>query len=171
MDRRLTISVQDSSFGATWRPGAARQRDERVMTGRRSFLGRGVAAAAAAMAAIGGQKAHAGNPNYLPSLYANENVSEFKAIQTHENAHVQYLITAITNAGGTPRPEPSFVNLTQPNLVAFAQTSQALENTGVGATSGRHPTSLAVHMSARPARSWPSRRGMPGTSTCSSIRS
>ncbi|HEX4069844.1 MAG TPA: ferritin-like domain-containing protein [Planctomycetaceae bacterium] len=139
MDRSLTVALQDSSFGATWRPGARGQAAERAKTGRRSFLGRGAAAAAAAMAAFGGRTAQAGNPNYLPSLYANENVTEFKAIQTHENAHVQYLITAIINAGGTPRPEPSFVNLTQPNLLAFAQTSQALENTGVGAYLGAAP--------------------------------
>ena len=80
-----------------------------------------------------------GNPNYLPSLYPNENVKEFQAIQTHENAHVTYLINAINAAGGTPRPKPSFVNLTQANLLAFAQTSQALENTGVGAYLGAAP--------------------------------
>ena len=107
MDRRLSVVVQDSSFGTDWRPGAGRPREEPPRPGRRSFLGRGVAAAAAAMAVIGGRTARAGNPNYLPSLYANENVTEFKAIQTHENAHVQYLINAITAAGGTPRPEPS----------------------------------------------------------------
>ena len=163
MDRRLTDAMQDSSFGANWRPGAGRQGDERAKTGRRSFLGRGAAATAAAMAALGGRTARAGNPNYLPSLYANENVIEFQAIQTHENAHVQYLITAIANAGGTPRPEPSFVNLTQPNLLAFAQTSQALENTGVGATSGPLHILMVVHTWARPARSWPSRHAMPVT--------
>ncbi len=84
-------------------------------------------------------RAYAGNPNYLPSLYQGENVREFQAIQSHENAHVTYLINAITGAGGTPRPKPSFVNLTQPTLVAFAQTSQALENTGVGAYLGAAP--------------------------------
>ena len=62
MDRSLTVAMQDSSFGANWRPGAGRQRDERVKTGRRSFLGRGAAAAAAAMAAFGGRGARAGNP-------------------------------------------------------------------------------------------------------------
>lgn len=139
MDRILSDAMQDNSFGANWRPHASRQMGERAKTGRRSFLGRGAAVTAAAIAALGGRTARAGNPNYLPSLYANENVMEFKAIQTHENAHVQYLITAITNAGGTPRPEPSFVNLTQPNLLAFAQTSQALENTGVGAYLGAAP--------------------------------
>ena len=139
MERNIPVSIDEGSFGASWRPGLGVRRNEPTKSGRRSFLGRGVAAAAAAMAAMSGTRARASNPNYLPSLYANENVMEFKAIQTHENAHVQYLITAITNAGGTPRPEPSFVNLTQPNLVTFAQVSQALENTGVGAYLGAAP--------------------------------
>jgi hypothetical protein len=113
--------------------------DRQPKTGRRSFLGRGAAAAAAAMAAFSGRDARANNPNYLPSLYQNENVMEFQAIQSHENTHVTYLINAITQAGGTPRPKPSFVNLTQANLVAFATTSQALENTGCGAYLGAAP--------------------------------
>ena len=53
MDRRLSVAVQDSSFGTEWRPGAGRPGEERTKTGRRSFLGRGAAAAAAAMAVIG----------------------------------------------------------------------------------------------------------------------
>ena len=159
MDRRLSVGVEDSSFGLDWRPGAGRPREERMKPGRRSFLGRGAAAVAAAMAVlIGGGTARAGNPNYLPSLYANENVTEFQAIRTHENAHVQYLINAITAAGGTPRPEPSFVNLTQPNLLAFVQTSQALENTGVGATlCGSLHRRWCLRGCGGP-RSWPSRR-------------
>lgn len=139
MDSLLRAAMNDGSFGSGWRPGVERVEDARPKAGRRSFLGRGAAAAAGALAAFAGREARAGNPNYLPSLYLNENIMEFQAIQTHENAHVQYLITAINDAGGTPRPEPCFVNLTQPNLVAFAQTSQALENTGVGAYLGAAP--------------------------------
>ena len=60
----------------------------------------------------------------------------------HENAHVAYLIKAITDAGGTARPKPSFVDLNQANLVAFAQTSQALENTGLRRVSRRCPVYL-----------------------------
>ena len=41
--------------------------------------------------------------------------------------------------GGAARPKPTFVNLVQPNLLAFAKTSQALENTGVGAYLGAAP--------------------------------
>ena len=139
MDSLFRSAMTDTSFGSGWRPGVKGVEGGRPRTGRRSFLGRGAAVAAGAMAALVGRESRAANPNYLPSLYLNENVREFQAIQTHENAHVQYLIAAITAAGGTPRPEPSFVNLTQPTLVAFAQTSQALENTGVGAYLGAAP--------------------------------
>jgi hypothetical protein len=41
--------------------------------------------------------------------------------------------------GSYARPKPSFVNLVQPNLVAFATTAKALENTGVGAYLGAAP--------------------------------
>jgi Ferritin-like domain len=137
MDSLHRSAMKADSFGADWRPGAARPGDDRPKTGRRSFLGRGAAAAAAAMAAFSGRDARAGgNPNYLPSLYANENVREFQAIQTHENAHVAFLVNAL---GANARPKPSFVNFTQPNLVTFAQTSRALENTGVGAYLGAAP--------------------------------
>ena len=61
---------------------------------------------------------------------------EFEAIQTHENAHVAFLVNAL---GANARPKPSFVDLTQPNLVTFAQTSRSLENTGVGAYLGAAP--------------------------------
>jgi hypothetical protein len=140
MDPILT-TMNDDSFGLGWRPGASRVSDDQARGRRRSFLLRGAAAGAAAVAAFAGRHARAqsGNPNYLPSLYPNENVKEFQAIQAHENAHVTFLINAITAAGGTPRPKPSFVNLTQTTLLAFAQTSQALENTGVGAYLGAAP--------------------------------
>ncbi len=80
--------------------------------------------------------AQTGNPNYLPSLYRNENVREFEAIRDHENAHVAFLVDAL---GAAVRPKPTFQNLVQPNLLAFAETSQALENTGVGAYLGAAP--------------------------------
>ena len=136
MDQNHSAAISDGSFGADWRPRSSSPGNEREKTGRRSFLGRGAAAAVAAMAAISGGKARASNPNHLPSLYANENVREFQAIQTHENAHVAFLVNAL---GAHARPKPSFVNLTQPNLVTFAQTSRALENTGVGAYLGAAP--------------------------------
>ncbi|WP_165223046.1 ferritin-like domain-containing protein [Aquisphaera insulae] len=127
MDDQLRAAIQDSSFGAGWRPG------------RRSLLRRGAAAAAAVVAAHAGREALGqvgGNPNYLPSLYRGENSREFQAIRIHENAHVAFLVNAL---GAYARPKPTFVNLVQPNLLAFAQTSKALENTGVGAYLGAAP--------------------------------
>jgi hypothetical protein len=132
-------AMNEESFGSEWRPGEGQRKDNRVRAGRRSFLGRGAAAAAAAVTVLAGRTARANNPNYLPSLYPNENVKEFQAIQTHENAHVTFLVHAIAAAGGVPRPKPSFVDLTQPTLLSFAQTSRALENTGVGAYLGAAP--------------------------------
>ncbi len=141
MDSLLSSTMKDDRLGLDWRPGAPPTKHERLKPGRRSFLGRGAAAAAGAMATLTGRQRHArtGNPNYLPSLYAGENVREFKTIQADESAHVSYLISAIREAGGTPRPRPSFVNLTQHSLLDFAQISRALENTGVGAYLGAAP--------------------------------
>jgi hypothetical protein len=132
--------MKNESFGLNWLPSASQAMDDRARAGRRSFLGRGVAAAAAGVAAFAVPNARAQqNGTTLPSLYPHENVREFQAIQEHENAHVDFLINAIISAGGTPRPEPSFVDLNQANLLAFAMTSQALENTGVGAYLGAAP--------------------------------
>ncbi len=136
MDRILTAAMRDDSFGSDWRPGSGGETGKKRETGRRAFFRRGVAAAASALAVSAGRQAFAGNPNYLPSLYLGENVREFEAIQTHENAHVAFLVNAL---GANARPKPSFVNFTQPNLVTFAQTSRALENTGVGAYLGAAP--------------------------------
>jgi Ferritin-like domain len=114
----------------------SRKRSERRMTGRRSFLGRGAAVIAAGMATLSGREAKANNPNYLPSLYPNENVAEFTQIQLDENNHVSFLKEAL---GANARPEPTFQGLTMPNLVTFAQTAMALENTGTGAYLGAAP--------------------------------
>jgi hypothetical protein len=137
MDSHLELSRQDRAFGSSWCPGRGSAAPGEA-TGRRSFFRRGAAAVAAAAAtfAVRSSSAQSGNPNYLPSLYLGENVREFQAIQAHENAHVAFLVSAL---GALARPKPSFVNLTQPNLVTFAQTSRALENTGVGAYLGAAP--------------------------------
>ena len=129
MDPILT-AMKDDSFGSNWRPGTGDESGKNGRTGRRGFFRRGAAVAISALAVSAGREAFAGNPNYLPSLYLGENAREFEAIQSHENAHVEFLVKAL---GSYARPKPSFVDLTQPNLVAFAQTSRALENTGVGA--------------------------------------
>ena len=113
--------MKDDSFGSDWRPGTGDESGKNGRTGRRGFFRRGAAAAVSALAVSAGREAFAGNPNYLPSLYLGENAREFEAIQSHENAHVEFLVKAL---GSDARPKPSFVNLTQPNLVAFAQTSR-----------------------------------------------
>jgi hypothetical protein len=137
MDSLLKAAMKDDTFGSDWRPGSCGATGKRQGTGRRAFFRRGVAAAAAsAVAVCTGRNAFASNPNYLPSLYLGENVREFEAIQTHENAHVAFLVKAL---GTYARPKPSFVDLAQPNLVTFAETSRALENTGVGAYLGAAP--------------------------------
>ena len=98
-------------------------------SGRRAFMRNGAVAAASAVVATtaGTAFGQTGNPNYLPSLYRGQNAQEFQAIQSHENAHVTFLVNAL---GAAARPKPSFVNLLQPDLVTFAKTSRALENTG-----------------------------------------
>jgi Ferritin-like domain len=64
----------------------------------------------------------------------------FRDIQRHENAHVAFLVTAL---GSAARPKPTFQNLVQPNFRLFVQTSQTLENTGVGAYLGAAPVILS----------------------------
>ena len=117
MDSNLNAAICDNSFGSTWRPGTAVETGKKQATGRRGFFRRGTLAAASASAVSTAGKAFAGNPNYLPSLYLGENVREFQAIQEHENAHVEFLVNAL---GTNARPKPSFVDLTQPNLLTFA---------------------------------------------------
>jgi hypothetical protein len=137
MDLRQTTAMKDDSFGRVAPPAAVIRPDLRPVSGRRSFLRRGAAAAAATVAAaFAGREARAGNPNYLPSLYQGENAVEFQQIQTDENNHVQALKGLL---GGNAITEPAFQNLATPNLVAFAQTAMALENTGTGAYLGAAP--------------------------------
>ena len=129
MDLRQTTAMKDDCVGRIALPSEVNRPDRGPATGRRSFLRRGAAAAAAAAtsAAFAGREARAGNPNYLPSLYAGENATEFQQIQLDENNHVKILKQLL---GGNAISEPSFTNLATPNLVAFAQTAMALENTG-----------------------------------------
>ena len=65
--------------------------------------------------------------NFLPTSQA------FKEIRSDENAHVAFLKKALMEAGVKPRPEPTFKNLTQPNVRAFELLSRTFENVGVGA--------------------------------------
>jgi len=72
----------------------------------------------------------------LPDLYPNWNRTNFQQIQSDENDHVAFLTSAL---GAQARPVPTFQNLPQATPLAFAQTSFALENTGVGAYLGAAP--------------------------------
>jgi hypothetical protein len=79
-------------------------------------------------------------PGVLPFLYTGWNGRNFAEIRADENAHVQIIIAAILDLGGTPRPEPSYTSLINPaSALAFAQTSAAFENTGTGAYQGAAP--------------------------------
>ena len=102
---------------------------------RRGFLKLGVlgAASAAGVGALAQSAPAQVGSNAVPDLYPSLNGREFRAIQDHENQHVDFLVGAISAAGGTPRPKPNFQNLIMPNPRMFATVSNALENTGVGA--------------------------------------
>ncbi len=106
---------------------------------RRSFLRKAATAAVIAPAAamIGARKSHAGGGGpRLRDLYPGWTRTNFEAIQSDENAHVNYLVNAL---GSSARPIPTFQNLQQPNEVAFAEVARALENTGCGAYTGAIP--------------------------------
>jgi hypothetical protein len=101
---------------------------------RRSFLQRiGVGAVAAGPAAI---LLGSGSTARADRTFYKFQTTNFRNIQAHENAHVAFLVAAL---GDAARPMPTFQNLKQRNLEDFVATSQALENTGVGAYLGAAP--------------------------------
>ena len=57
----------------------------------------------------------------------------FTEIMNDESLHVSFFRKALTQAGATPRPKPTFKRLAQANLMDFATMSGILENTGVAA--------------------------------------
>lgn len=67
----------------------------------------------------------------LPAL--TDSKSAFMEIMSDENAHVTFLQAALTKAGATPRPKPTFKGLQQTDINSFANLSQVFENVGVGA--------------------------------------
>ena len=91
--------------------------------------------AGATVLAATGQTALAGT-HTIPNLYRGWNAMQFRGIMNDEDVHVTYLKTAL---GGLARPKPTFVNLRQKNVVAFANLAKALENTGAGAYLGALP--------------------------------
>lgn len=66
-------------------------------------------------------------------MAVGDNKAAFTEIMNDETAHVTFLQAALTKAGATPRPKPTFKGLQQTDVTAFAGVSQALENVGVGA--------------------------------------
>ena len=109
---------------------------------RRSFLRRGLAAAAAPAALAAATSRADAATNYakqLPSLYTNSTARNFAEIQADENSHVPILVFAIESLGGTPRPKPTFTGLTFSNVANFLKLSITFENTGVGAYFGAAP--------------------------------
>ncbi len=107
-------------------------------TSRRSFLGRGLAAAALPATVLAASStAHATSAKSpFPEYYSGQNQKNFVEIQTDEYTHVNILIAAIESLGGTPRPLPTFKGITISNAQTFLQTAVALENTGVHAYFG-----------------------------------
>ena len=109
---------------------------------RRSMLRRSDVAAAA-IVPLGGILAACGstagtattNPTATTATFAGlkavgDNKTAFTEIMTDENAHVQFLMSAL---GTSARPKPTFQAIAQTDIMSFAKVAQALENTGVGA--------------------------------------
>lgn len=108
---------------------------------RRSFLRDAATTIAAvpALVLLSSSRSQASTPNTIPSLYPGWNARNFHEIQADEDAHVPFIINAITGLGGTPRPKPTFQNLFFPKASSFVMTSQTFENTGVGAYQAAAP--------------------------------
>jgi hypothetical protein len=107
-------------------------------TSRRSFLGRGLAAAAVPatiLAANSAANAATSKPPF-PEYFPGQTQRNFVEIQTDEATHVNIVIAAIESLGGKPRPLPTFQGLSISNPQTFLQTAIALENTGVHAYFG-----------------------------------
>lgn len=115
-------------------------------TSRRSFLGRGLAAAAvpAGVVAASSLADAASRPgrkpgDSLPSYYTGSTARNFQQIQLDESTHVNTVAYAIQTLGGTPRPVPTFTGLKASSPANFVAMSIAFENTGVHAYFGAAP--------------------------------
>lgn len=136
---------------------------------RRSFLGRGLATAAAVPAAVltassiaeaarpgrnpsggngggrnsGGTMGKGGNAS-LPSYFSSQSApgstaSLFRQIQRNEESHVEIVIAAIRSLGGTPRPLPTFQGIQNVTPPELVAMSTAFENLGTHAYFGAAP--------------------------------
>lgn len=122
----------------------ARSSTSRRLFLRRSALGVAMAGPVTLLAACGttsgsgGSTPAASTPTAtaktglaLPALMDSK--AAFTEIMNDENAHVTFLHDALTKAGATPRPKPTFKGLQQSDINSFANLSQTFENVGVGA--------------------------------------
>ncbi|HEX3357617.1 MAG TPA: ferritin-like domain-containing protein [Tepidisphaeraceae bacterium] len=110
-----------------------------VEQSRRAFLRRSTALAiaggsAALIASSLTSRVHAAEKEETASPSGQG--SFFKSIQKHEHDHVAFLLGAL---GKAARPKPNFHRLEMSSFNGFANTAQALENTGVGAYLGALP--------------------------------
>ncbi|MBV8781819.1 MAG: ferritin-like domain-containing protein [Phycisphaerae bacterium] len=96
---------------------------------RRGFLKR---SSLLAVAAAGSAFFMGGRRNVVRADAVDQNLLQFhfRSIRDHEDTHVAFLVKAL---GKDARPKPKFHNLVQETMADFIATSQALENTGVGA--------------------------------------
>ncbi len=109
------------------------------MTSRRSFLGKGIAAAAVPAAIVAGssRQAHAaGTDGPFPSYYPGSTKRNFQEIQLDEYEHNNIITTAIQSLGGKPRPLATFRGIQNLSASQFLNLSITFENTGVHAYLG-----------------------------------
>ena len=107
--------------------------------GRRLFLQRTVAGATlGSMALLAGAQPVAAKQRHHHHHHVDRHrfTALFQSIQTHENAHVEYLVSAL---GRAARPKPTFQHLTQHHFEDFLLLAQTFENTGVSAYLGAAP--------------------------------
>jgi Ferritin-like domain len=110
-----------------------------LSTSRRSFLGRGVAAAAVPAALVAGSSlagAATGTTGPFPTYYPGSTASKFQEIQLDEYEHVGIISDLITSLGGKPRPLPTFQGIQNLTAAQFLSLSDTFENTGVHAYLG-----------------------------------
>jgi hypothetical protein len=110
-------------------------------TSRRSFLSQGLAVAAVPAGLLGATSlVQAAAPaTGVPSYFPGSTTKAFQEIQVDEYDHVNFLKNTIISLGGTPRPTPTFVGISNLTTTQFITLSQTFENTGVGAYLGAVP--------------------------------
>ena len=113
--------------------------DRLSATSRRSFLGRGMVAAAAGAGVAGLASTAQAATSPLPSLFPGSTRKYFQELQFDEASHVNINRAAVRSLGGTPRPAPTFQGITNLTATQLLQLSVLLANTGTKALSGAAP--------------------------------